>query len=64
MSPGAEGPQVSDLWAGFVAFFVEVWRWAQDWYALVVIGAALIGVLAVVIEVHQFTKRAKERRHG
>ncbi|MEU5154513.1 hypothetical protein [Glycomyces sp. NPDC021274] len=55
---------MSDLWAGFVHFLVTVWHAAQDWYLLVVLGAALLGVVVVVIEVHQFTKRAKERRNG
>lgn len=52
---------MSDLWSKFVAALVEAWRWAHDWYALVVIGAALIGVVVIIIEVRQL---AKERRNG
>lgn len=43
----------SSPWDRFVDVLVSVWHWANDWYSLVVIGAALIGVVVVIIEIKQ-----------
>ncbi len=52
---------MSEIWDRFVNVLVAAWHWAHDWYALVVLGAALFGVVVVVIEVREL-KRARRSR--
>lgn len=44
-------------WDRFADALVSLWHWAHDWYSLVVIGAALIGVVVVIIEIKQLKRR-------
>ena len=52
---------MSSLWDRFVAALVDLWHLAHDWYALVVLGAALMGVVVFMIEVRELKRGRRSR---